>query len=106
MLCAGGTALGGVVASRSLFSGLLATLLRCPLSFYSLTPMGQVLNRCCEDVEEVDSVVPFTLRSMMNCVLLLAGTLGMILYTTPLAACPLPLPALGYFAIQVGTGPA
>ena len=103
-LCAWGTAVGGVVASRALFSDLLVSLLRCPLSFYMLTPVGRVLNRCCEDVAEVDYVVPFTLRSMVNCVLLVMGTVGMIVYATPLAACPLPLPALGYFIIQVGAG--
>ena len=106
MLCALGTAIGGVVASRSLFSGLLANLLRRPLSFYTVTPMGQVLNRCSEDIAELDYVIPFTLRSVMNCLLQLIGTVGMIVYTTPLAAVPLPVLAVGYFMIQVGMGRA
>ncbi|KAL8573178.1 hypothetical protein ACOMHN_036163 [Nucella lapillus] len=102
MLCAWWTAVGGLAASHVLFSRLVASLLRCPMSFYTVTPMGRVLNRCSEDVAELDYVVPFTLRSMMNCVLLVVGTVGLVVASTPLVACSLPLPALGYWAIQVG----
>lgn len=106
MLSAWGTALGGIFASRILFSRLLATLLHCPMSFYECVLLGQVLNRCCEDVAEIDYVLPFTIRSMANCVLLTVGTLAVIVYTSPYAACPIPILAAGYYGIQVGVWPS
>ncbi|KAK7506164.1 hypothetical protein BaRGS_00002276, partial [Batillaria attramentaria] len=100
MACAWGTAVAGVVASRLFFFRLIQALLHCPMWFHEVTPVGRLMNRCCDDVAEIDYVVPFTLRSMANCVLLTIGTLAVIIYTTPLAACPLPFLATGYVLIQ------
>lgn len=102
MLCALGTAIGGVVASRVLFNNLITAFLHAPMAFFDTNPIGRLLNRCSEDIVELDYVMPFTVRSMVNCVLLIAGTLGVTVYTTHLVAAIIPLPAVGYWAIQVG----
>jgi hypothetical protein len=36
------------------------------MSFYDQTPMGRIMNRYTADILELDLVVPFTLRSMLN----------------------------------------
>ena len=60
-----------------------------------------MLNRFSEDLSELDDIVPFTLRSMVNVVLLYVGSLGLIVFTTPLFATVIPAMAVFYYFIQV-----
>lgn len=39
-------AFGTIAASKVLHMSLLKNLLRSPLSFYDVTPLGRILNRC------------------------------------------------------------
>lgn len=96
------TAMAGVKAAGSCFASLLDALMHWPMTQYDCTPMGQIINRYSQDVAEVDSVVPFSVRSVINCVLAAVGTFSIIVSITPLAACTLPFLAAGYFCIQVG----
>ena len=71
------------------------------MSFFEECMMGTILNRCSEDMAELDHVVHFTLRSMINCILGAAGTFGIILEATPKAVFGLlPLMAV-YGFVQV-----
>ncbi|CAM0912891.1 unnamed protein product [Alopecurus aequalis] len=50
----------GMHTSRSLFSQLLNSLFRAPMSFFDSTPLGRVLSRVSSDLSIVDLDVPFT----------------------------------------------
>ncbi|KAF8698183.1 hypothetical protein HU200_035701 [Digitaria exilis] len=50
----------GMQTSRSLFSQLLNSLFRAPMSFFDSTPLGRVLSRVSADLSIVDLDVPFT----------------------------------------------
>uniref|UniRef100_A0A915BDR0 Multidrug resistance-associated protein 1 n=1 Tax=Parascaris univalens TaxID=6257 RepID=A0A915BDR0_PARUN len=56
-VCAGSItmALGMVHASRSLHEGILHNILRSPMHFFDVTPIGRILNRFGKDVEMVDT---------------------------------------------------
>ncbi|KAJ4705899.1 ABC transporter C family member 10-like [Melia azedarach] len=51
----------GLRSSKSLFSQLLNSLFRAPMSFYDSTPLGRILSRVSSDLSIVDLDVPFSL---------------------------------------------
>ncbi|GAA0181640.1 ATP-binding cassette [Lithospermum erythrorhizon] len=51
----------GMQSSHSLFSQLLHSLFRAPMSFYDSTPLGRILSRVSQDLSIVDLDVPFGL---------------------------------------------
>ncbi|CAK7324074.1 unnamed protein product [Dovyalis caffra] len=51
----------GLQSSKSLFSQLLNSLFRAPMSFYDSTPLGRILSRVASDLSIVDLDVPFSL---------------------------------------------
>ncbi|KAK4787178.1 hypothetical protein SAY86_011011 [Trapa natans] len=51
----------GLQSSRSLFSQLLDSLFRAPMSFYDSTPLGRILSRVASDLSIVDLDVPFSM---------------------------------------------
>ncbi|XP_019247526.1 PREDICTED: ABC transporter C family member 10-like isoform X3 [Nicotiana attenuata] len=51
----------GLQSSKSLFSRLLNSLFRAPMSFYDSTPLGRILSRVSSDLSIVDLDIPFNL---------------------------------------------
>ncbi len=94
-------AYGGIQAARILHSGLSKAMLTAPLHFFETTPIGRVITRFSDDMLEIDLVLPFTVRSMINCVLQLTSVILIIGITTP--ECLLSVPPLGvlYYFSQV-----
>ncbi|XAR52260.1 Xenobiotic-transporting ATPase [Bertholletia excelsa] len=50
----------GMQSSKSLFSQLLNSLFRAPMSFYDSTPLGRILSRVSSDLSIVDLDLPFS----------------------------------------------
>uniref|UniRef100_A0ACD5V5X7 Uncharacterized protein n=1 Tax=Avena sativa TaxID=4498 RepID=A0ACD5V5X7_AVESA len=50
----------GLQTSESLFSNLLATLFRAPVSFFDSTPLGRLLSRVSSDLCIIDLDIPFS----------------------------------------------
>ncbi|KAL6320605.1 hypothetical protein AAG906_008605 [Vitis piasezkii] len=50
----------GLQSSKSLFTQLLNSLFRAPMSFYDSTPLGRILSRISNDLSIVDLDVPFS----------------------------------------------
>lgn len=51
----------GLKSSKSLFSRLLDSLFRAPMSFYDSTPLGRILSRVSSDLSIIDLDIPFNL---------------------------------------------
>ncbi|KAM7463735.1 hypothetical protein LguiA_031856 [Lonicera macranthoides] len=51
----------GIQSSKSMFSQLLKSLFRAPMSFYDSTPLGRILSRVSVDLSIVDLDIPFNL---------------------------------------------
>lgn len=101
MLCAYTTAAGGVRASRRLFARFSDAILHAPMLFFESTPRGRILNRVAQDVSCIDRVMPFTVRSMINCILAGIASIFVVTYATPWFLVSLPPLAVVYYFIQV-----
>ena len=94
-------AAGGIVASTVWHARLVARLLQAPLLFHQVTPLGRIINRLSVDLLDVDYVLPFTVRSMLNATLQLVAIVTVIGATTPMVMATLPILAVVYYFIQV-----
>ncbi|XP_057547947.1 ABC transporter C family member 10-like isoform X2 [Amaranthus tricolor] len=53
----------GMESSKSLFSQLLKSLFRAPMSFYDSTPLGRILSRISSDLSLVDLDIAFSIQT-------------------------------------------
>ncbi|XP_014250122.1 multidrug resistance-associated protein 1 isoform X2 [Cimex lectularius] len=91
-------ALGCIYASIGLHLHLLRNILRTPTSFFDITPIGRVVNRFAKDVDVLDNVIPFGLRSLITTVFGVISTLVVISYSTPIfVSIIIPIGVIYYF---------
>ncbi|XP_029962097.1 LOW QUALITY PROTEIN: canalicular multispecific organic anion transporter 1-like [Salarias fasciatus] len=87
-----------IAASRILHERLLKNIMRVPMIFFEMTPIGIVVNRFAKDIFTIDEAIPNSLRSWILCLLGVLGTLFVICLATPLFAIVLvPLSIIYYF---------
>ncbi|XP_029434086.1 multidrug resistance-associated protein 1-like [Rhinatrema bivittatum] len=91
---------GTICASRTLHHQMLDSVLHLPLLFFETTPMGQVLNRFTKDIYVIDERFHYYLRTWLNCMLDVAGTVLVIVFATPLFGLAIVPLGLLYFTIQ------
>jgi ABC-type multidrug transport system fused ATPase/permease subunit len=51
-------------ASQILHTVSLGNILRCPIAFFDITPVGWVLNRFSKDVDSMDNALPLALTDV------------------------------------------
>ena len=91
----------GIRASTVFFHKFFHNIMCQPMSFFDTNPKGRVINRASEDIAEIDYVVPFTFRSMINLILKMIGTFGVIIGSLPLFTTVVPPLAVIYYFVQV-----
>ncbi|XWS37931.1 hypothetical protein CRYUN_Cryun19dG0087500 [Craigia yunnanensis] len=72
----------GIRSSKSLFSQLLNSLFRAPMSFYDSTPLGRILSRISSDLSIVDLDVPFSLIFAVGATINAYSNLGVLAVVT------------------------
>ncbi|PKA56279.1 ABC transporter C family member 10 [Apostasia shenzhenica] len=72
----------GLQSSKSLFSQLLNSLFRAPMSFFDSTPLGRILSRVSSDLSIVDLDVPFSLIFSISATLNAYSNLGILAVVT------------------------
>ena len=61
------TYLGALKAATLLHNLLLHTILRVPMKFFDVTPLGRIINRFAKEVDTLDSVLPMSFRGWTTC---------------------------------------
>ncbi|KAF6158943.1 hypothetical protein GIB67_023926 [Kingdonia uniflora] len=72
----------GLRSSKSLFSQLLNSLFRAPISFYDSTPLGRILSRLSVDLSIVDLDLPFCLILSIGATANMYANLGVLAVVT------------------------
>ena len=95
-------ALMSVHSSRILHSEMLANILRAPMMFFDTTPIGRILNRFSRDMETVDGLLPYTIRSALVTFFNVLATIAVISYSTSIFLSVIVPLLIIYYLIQVG----
>uniref|UniRef100_A0A1I8HV06 ABC-type glutathione-S-conjugate transporter n=1 Tax=Macrostomum lignano TaxID=282301 RepID=A0A1I8HV06_9PLAT len=94
-----GIALGTYWASKVLHDDILDNIMKTPLSFFDITPIGRIINRFGKDIDTVDVSIPLTLRIWLMTFGGVVGTIIIIGITTKeFILLFIPLLVLYYFA--------
>ena len=94
--------LGAIRASRTLHGKLIANILRLPMIFFDITPLGRIMNRISKDIYGIDVTIPSSLRSFFMMFFDVLGMLVAVSYATPMFLVVLPPLGALYLYIQVG----
>ncbi|XP_021203914.2 multidrug resistance-associated protein 1 isoform X3 [Bombyx mori] len=87
-------------AAKVIHELLLDNVLKTPLHFFEVTPIGRILSRFSKDIEIIDSMLPSQLINGVYCVFELIGILFVISLSTPsFLAIVVPV-GLVYYVIQ------
>ncbi|XP_029282601.1 multidrug resistance-associated protein 1-like, partial [Cottoperca gobio] len=76
-------ALGGIVASRHLHTDLLHSVLHSPMSFFEVTPSGNLLNSFSKEIDAIDCMIPEGLKMMLGYLFKLLEVCIILLLATP-----------------------
>lgn len=69
-------------ASTKMHDDMLYKILRAPVSFHDVTPLGRILNRFSTDMDRVDIGLPMALLTAANAVALIFGSIVAIIVAT------------------------
>uniref|UniRef100_A0A673AZT1 ATP-binding cassette, sub-family C (CFTR/MRP), member 6b, tandem duplicate 1 n=1 Tax=Sphaeramia orbicularis TaxID=375764 RepID=A0A673AZT1_9TELE len=86
--------LGGILASRYLHADLLQNVLHSPMSFFEVTPSGNLLNRFSKEIDAIDCMIPDGLKMMLGYLFKLLEVCIIVLLATPFTGLVL-LPLTG-----------
>ncbi|KAM6893784.1 ATP-binding cassette sub-family C member 4 [Xenentodon cancila] len=85
-----------VRATQSLHNRMFNAILRTPVRFFDINPIGRVLNRFSKDIGQLDSIMPWTFVDFIQVFLQILGVIAVASSVIPWILIPV-LPLLGIF---------
>ncbi|KAI9335034.1 hypothetical protein DFJ73DRAFT_34803 [Zopfochytrium polystomum] len=92
--------LGEVRAAREMHQRMLKTILRSPLRFFEVTPMGRIINRFSKDMMAVDFEVPISTGNSTYFIIAILVVVSVV--TVILPGLTILLIPLGYLYLRIG----
>ncbi|KAG0285920.1 hypothetical protein BGZ96_009897 [Linnemannia gamsii] len=92
--------LAAVKGAKKMHDRLLGNLVRQPMSFFDVTPVGRIINRFSTDVDAIDESIIWNLIDVVYCLVAIGGTLVVISVSTPQFLYAVPFLTLCYLYIQ------
>ncbi|KAI9352851.1 hypothetical protein BDR26DRAFT_1002960 [Obelidium mucronatum] len=91
---------GQICAARTLHKAMLARILRAPLRFFEVTPLGRIMNRFTKDMASIDWEVGNSAASLTYFIVSAAFVIGTVTAVIPLFIVFL-IP-IGYVYVRIG----
>jgi ABC-type multidrug transport system fused ATPase/permease subunit len=76
------TSVMGYLAGKTIHYNMLSSLLKAPVSFFDITPLGRIINRFSRDTDTIDNNLPNTLGSYITFSLQALGVVAVICIAT------------------------
>ena len=73
--------IGALNAAEVLHKDMLYCILRTPLSFFDVTPLGRIINRFNRDIQQVDELIPWYMTEATNYFVYFLIIVAIIVYT-------------------------
>ncbi|KAF9542259.1 hypothetical protein EC957_002211 [Mortierella hygrophila] len=89
-----------VKGARHMHDRLLDNLVRQPMAFFDVTPVGRIINRFSTDVDAIDDNIIWNLIDIVYCLVAIGGTLVVISISSPQFLYAVPPLILCYIYIQ------
>ncbi|CAF4950125.1 unnamed protein product, partial [Rotaria sp. Silwood1] len=75
-------------SGRTLHNKMFQRLIRCPISFFDLNPIGRILNRFTKDIAIVDEYLPWTFFDFLECLFQVFGVIALVSWLNPWSFIP------------------
>ncbi|XP_047210875.1 multidrug resistance-associated protein 4 isoform X1 [Girardinichthys multiradiatus] len=85
-----------VKSAQTLHNTMFNAILRAPVHFFDINPIGRVLNRFSKDIGQVDSMLPWTFTDFIQVFLQILGVIAVAASVIPWILIPV-VPLLGVF---------
>ncbi|RDL36338.1 Uncharacterized protein BP5553_05690 [Venustampulla echinocandica] len=79
---------------------LLDTVLRAPMSFFDSTAAGEIINRFSQDLQLIDTELPYDLLGTVTQIMIVAGNCGIIIYGSPWSGLAIPVVGVAVYFLQ------
>ncbi|KAK3859641.1 hypothetical protein Pcinc_034255 [Petrolisthes cinctipes] len=89
---------GALDAAEGLHRHILRQVLRFPMAFFDTNPLGRIINRFGKDIDTMDNVLPWSIRSWLVCFVTVLATFIVIMAATiEFTAVMVPAMVIYYF---------
>ncbi|KAI0124124.1 P-loop containing nucleoside triphosphate hydrolase protein [Xylariales sp. AK1849] len=79
---------------------LLDTVLSAPMSFFDSTAVGKTINRFSQDLQLIDTELPYNMMGTVTQFLVAVGQCGIIIYGSPWSGLAIPVVAVAVYWLQ------
>lgn len=89
-----------LTASTKLFKDMLGSILRAPIYFFQINPLGRLLNRFSKDLALIDELLPMVFYDFLQSVFLIFGILILSACVMPISLAFIPFLLFGFFVLR------